>query len=78
MYRYANYKGYDVSNRADLSKFPDNSNVSKYAKEPLQWCVATGIISGDGQTGELMPLGTTNRAVCATIITRFIQKNQSF
>ncbi len=75
MYRYANYKGYDVSNRADLSKFPDNSNVSKYAKEPLQWCVATGIISGDGQTGELMPLGTTNRAVCATIITRFIQKN---
>lgn len=69
MFRYANAKGYDTSQRADFSSYPDASSVSDYARDAMSWCVANGIISGDN--GRLNPQGETARAVCATIISRF-------
>lgn len=71
LYRYAKYKGKNVSNTASLESFPDSSDVSGFAKAAMKWCVAEGIISGDGSTGKLIPQGNTARAVCATIISRF-------
>lgn len=71
LYRYASFIGENVSNTASLTSFSDNSKVSEFAKVPMEWCVAEGIISGDGVTGELLPQGNTSRAVCATIISRF-------
>lgn len=71
LYRYAKYSGENVSNIASLESFPDKSKVSGFAKVPMEWCVAEGIISGDGITGELIPQGDTARAVCATIISRY-------
>ena len=32
LYRYAQYKGYDVTKKADLSGYSDNGQVSAYAK----------------------------------------------
>lgn len=69
MFRYANAKGLDTSQRADFSSYPDAGSVSLFAEEAMSWCVANGIISGDN--GYLNPQGETARAVCATIISRF-------
>lgn len=69
MFRYANAKGLDTSQRADFSSYPDAGSVSPFAKDAMSWCVANGIISGDN--GRLNPQGETARAVCATIISRF-------
>lgn len=69
MFRYANAKGLDTSQRADFSDYPDAGDVSDFASEAMSWCVANGIITGDN--GRLSPQGQTARAVCATIISRF-------
>lgn len=37
LYRYAQYKGYDVTKKADLSGYSDNGQVSAYAKDALAW-----------------------------------------
>ena len=72
MYRYAKYKKYDVSAEKGLDDFPDAGKVSVFAKDAMKWCTDRGIITGDGQTRMLLPQGNTNRAVCATIISRYI------
>lgn len=73
MYRYAQYKNYDVSQKADFSKFADAANVSDFAKEAMQWAVGTGIISGKYNETVIDPQGNANRAECATIIMRFME-----
>ena len=37
MYRYARYKGYDISKKADFSEFADASGVSSFAEDAMQW-----------------------------------------
>lgn len=71
LYRYANFCGYDTSDKADYSNFPDAGRVNTFASEAMQWAVGTSLIQGDG--GMLNPQGTANRAQCATIITRFME-----
>ncbi len=72
MYRYAEGMGKDVSARADLSAFPDCGSVSPFASDAISWAVATGLITGD--QGNINPQGNASRAMCATIIMRFIDK----
>ena len=72
MYRYAEFCGFDVSERADLSVYPDMYKVSGFAEEAMEWAVAAGLITGD--QGSLKPQDSVNRAVCATILTRFVYK----
>lgn len=76
LYRYAKYKGYDVSASKDLSEFSDAGDVSGYAVEALQWAVAAGLISGEANKGEklLNPLGNATRAQVASVIMRFDMK----
>ena len=71
--RYAQWEGYDVSARADLSGFPDEDAVSAYAEDALSWAVANGLISGSAQNGSdyLLPGGTAIRAQAAAIMVRF-------
>lgn len=75
MYRYAKYKGFDITVKGDLSQYPDEKNVNDFAKQAMEWAVGSGLISGDG--GRLNPQGNANRAVCATIMQRFLQKYES-
>ena len=70
MYRYANYKKWDVTKSADLSTFPDASSVSAYAKDAMSWAVANEIIQGNN--GRLDPQGSAVRAQASTIVSRFI------
>lgn len=74
MHRYATYKKYDISPKADLSKFKDAASVNEFAKEGMEWAVGAGIITGTDNSTKLNPQGNANRAECATIITRFIEK----
>ncbi len=72
LYRYADKLGEDVSARVDLGTFPDSGSVSDWAMDAMNWAVAVGLISGEGIDGSLNPQGNANRAVCATIMSRFI------
>ena len=79
LYRYADYAGYDVSARADLSAFPDLASVSSYAVDPLSWANAAGLIVGDAQGGVnyLHPKNNTTRAQIAVILLRFSKISKS-
>lgn len=70
LYRYAQFKGYDVSQAARLDGFSDGSTVSAYAIETMRWAVGANLISGKGN-GILDPHGKATRAEVATILTRF-------
>ncbi len=77
MYRYAkDYKGYDVKADGDYSSFPDAGDVQEFAIDAMKWAVAEGIITGKTINGQLLldPQGSANRAECATIIQRFMEK----
>lgn len=69
LYRYAEYKGCDMSASADLSGFADAKNVHSWAKTELQWAVGAGIINGKG--AGLDPQGTATRAELAAMLARF-------
>jgi len=73
LYRYAEYKEYDVTQRAKLDGFEDASSVSGFAKEAVEWAVAEGIITGKDNGTKLDPQGETARAQCAAIIQRFVE-----
>lgn len=73
LYRCAQYKGYDVSAKADLNKFTDADEISNYALEALQWANAEGLINGKGD-GVLDPKGQATRAEAAAILTRFCEQ----
>ena len=76
MYRYADYKNYDISKTADLSSFSDAEQVSEFAETAMKWAVENGIIEGkENENGSyrLDPQGSTSRAECAIIIQRFME-----
>ena len=70
LYRYAQYKGYDVTKKADLSGYSDNSQVSAYAKDALAWANAAKLINGVTNT-TLVPQGNATRAQVSAILHRF-------
>lgn len=72
LYRYVNAMNGDTSQKADLSVFSDHAKVTAFAADAMAWAVAEGIIKGEGDNGLLNPQGTVSRAVCATIIQRFL------
>ena len=72
MYRYAKYKGYDVSAKADLSGFSDANKIQDYALAPWSWSVANGLVNGYNAT-TLAPMDLTNRSQAAAIFQRFAE-----
>ena len=74
MYRYAKAQGYNVSQKADFSKFKDAGSVSGFAEEAMKWAVGMGIISGKDEGTRIDPQGYAARAECAVIIDRFMEK----
>ncbi|MBR2576380.1 MAG: S-layer homology domain-containing protein [Firmicutes bacterium] len=70
LYRYAEFKGEKgPAHAADLSKYTDLDQVSDWAMDSMNWCVAAGLINGMSET-TLGPKGTSTRAQVATIIMR--------
>jgi hypothetical protein len=72
LYRYAIYKGYDVSDSANLSRFVDYTEISPFARKALSWAVAVGLI--DGMSPDyLAPKESASRAQVATLFVRFAE-----
>lgn len=73
LYRYVKNSGGDVSQRADLSRYSDASQISSYALEAMQWANAEGLINGTTGT-TLSPKGNTTCAQMATILMNFMEE----
>ena len=72
-YRYADYKGYDLTVKGDLDKFKDADKITDYAKTAMQWAVGSGLVKG--KSGNLLDSqGTATRAEIAAMLHRFIEK----
>lgn len=76
LYRYAQYKGYDVEKTADLTAYADAAAIHSYAKNAMSWATAAGILNGVSSTS-LEPTGSATRAQVATVLTRFAQTTQT-
>ena len=72
LYRYAQYKGYDVSVGEDTNilSYLDMAEVSEYAIPAFQWACGSGVVNGMTES-TLAPQGTATRAHVATILMRF-------
>ena len=73
LYRYAQYKGYDVTASGDLSGYTDAGAIRPYAEAAMAWANGAGLITGVSDT-TLQPRGNSTRAQVATILMRFCQK----
>jgi len=77
LYRYAKYKGLDVSAgvSTNLDSFADEQTVNGYAIYALQWACGEGLIQGIGDNGalNLQPAGSATRAQVATILYRYCE-----
>ncbi len=76
LYRYAVYKGYDVSIGEDTNilSYADFADLSEYAIPAMQWACGAGIITGVTDS-TLVPQGTATRAQCAAMLMRFVEAN---
>ena len=72
LYRYAQYKGADVSASGDLSGFVDSANVSSWAADAVKWAVGSGLVNGV-EGNALAPQGTSTRAQAAAVLMRLSQ-----
>lgn len=72
LYRYAQFKGYDVSVGADTNilSYADALTISEYAYPAMQWACGEGIMGGMDD-GTLMPQGKATRAEAATMLMNF-------
>ena len=72
LYRYAQYKGYDVSKTADLSGYADQDKLSDWAARAVQWACGSGLMNGRS-AAQLAPEGTLTRAEAATMLKAFCE-----
>ena len=71
-YRYADYKGYDLTVKGNLDKFKDADKITDYAKTAMQWAVGSGLVKG--KSGNLLdPQGTATRAEIAAMLQRLLR-----
>ena len=70
LWRYARYRGWDVSARGDVSAFSDADKISPFADDAITWAMGTGILGGKG-AGILDPGGKATRAEFAAMLNRF-------
>ena len=75
LYRYAVYKGYDVSVGEDtnLLSYADFADLSEYAIPAMQWACGAGIVNGTSES-TLTPQGEATRAQVAAMLQRFCQQ----
>ena len=68
LYRYAQYKGWDVSAQGDLSRYADSESVSAWSTEAMTWAVGAKVMNG--MDGRLAPQGDALRSQTATVLMR--------
>ena len=75
MWRYAKYKGYDVSvgQNTNILSYDDAAKVAEWAIPAMKWACGSSMIQGiaDGSAMNLAPQGSATRAQIATILQRY-------
>ena len=71
MYRYAEYKGYDLTANGDLSVFTDADLVAGWAETSMRWAVGHGLIQGSDN--QVNPKGNSERCQVAAVVMRFLE-----
>jgi len=76
MFRYAQYKGYDVSvgENTNILSYDDFDSISEYAIASMQYAVGSGLMKGK-TASTLNPKDNATRAEIAAILHRFIEAN---
>ena len=74
LYRYAVYKGYNVSVGEDTNilSYDDFADLSEYAIPAMQWACGAGIVNGTSES-TLTPQGEATRAQVAAMLMRFCE-----
>ena len=72
LYKYAEYRGEDVSARTDLSGYSDAATISDWAEEVLSWANAEGYVNGMTST-TIDPQSGATRAQVAAIFQRYLE-----
>lgn len=72
LYKYAEYKGYDVTAEGSLDRFVDSENTSGFARRAMGWAVGSGLIGGN-EKKQLLPKGGAQRAQTAVIFRAFLR-----
>ena len=77
MFRYAKYKGYDVSvgESTNILSYTDAESISEYAISAMQYAVGSGLMKGKTETS-INPQDNATRAEIAAILQRFIETNK--
>ena len=77
LYRYAEYKGQDVSVGEDTNilSYEDFDELSEWAIPAMQWACGSGVIEGVTES-TLAPAGSTTRAQAATMLMRFVEQGE--
>ena len=71
LWRYAKYKGYDVSaDASSVEPYSDANSISEWALSAMQWACDNQLMNGVGN-GILQPAGDAARAQTATVLYRF-------
>ena len=75
MYRYAAYKGYDVTATSEFEGLVNADKVANWSMDGVKWAVGAGLISGIEKDGvkDLAPQGNASRAQVAAILQRFCE-----
>ncbi len=68
---YAQYKGRNTANIADISAYTDASLVADWARGALGWAISGGMITGTDDA-ELLPDSCATRAQAAAILMRYM------
>lgn len=76
LWRYAKYKGMDVSkgDYPELYDYKDAAFVSQDLRDGFDWACSTGIITGKGNGKAIMPKEFATRAEVAAVLKRFVEK----
>ena len=72
LYRYAGYKGYDLSAKGDPAYFTDPAKIGSWAYEAVQWACGEALLETEGG-GMIDPAGNTKRCEFAAAIMRFME-----
>lgn len=74
LYRYAQYKKYDVSVGEDTNilSYDDAQSISTYAIPAIQWACGAGVVTGKSGS-KLDPKGNATRAEVAAMLMRFCE-----
>ena len=70
LYKYARFKGYDLTATGDLTQFPDADAISSWAETAMRWANGNELINGH-ENGTIDPKGSTIRAQAASIMANF-------